>query len=950
MNLVKYKQIFSNLNYKNVFFPVFAAMLCCFYAFKSSTFPLQIFERGIVSAATLEMLDINQRVNLFWNAFGCGSFIFIFVVFIQNIFCIRCKEIAQHIALINLISFFGIFIILHSILSTEQNFSLGLIIYTIGFIGISAFISIISGKTDLSEKHNFLSLHFWYLVTGFLIYLIINNFNLYISEKSFGLLLVFPFEIALCMMIGLSIYAKYKKISLDKLFKYSFPLVIFVLWNFASNEFNYILNQHSIFIRPFIVFLLGYIFILSFFLIKWNMQQNKTAKSASAQLANYYLPLLLVIIACYAYYMPVLSPISELFETANPANSIMLSCKFGKLPFFEYLNSHALSETFFGFIYVLLNGFNGSLDFFIYDFIHQLLLILIVYYFLRKLTKNAYFAFTVSLLLPFQEIMFCDIFSYSLISIFLLYRMYSNPVYKNYILGFVWSFFLILWRIDVGYANIAAFFLVSVMLILTKYKRKNLQQFCLSFLGVVLSFATIVFLVVWLRKIDLLTVIRQSLHYLSGNQAHGALSIYAEPERLFIMHYIVFPAVIVFSFLIIMLRLKHFIRKNAFVIISILFLSFIYLFNIPRGLVRHGFNEGSDFFISSFVYLILSLILFFIVSGKLSKSGHLILIASLYFLIVAFKFPDIKDYSTVFEKYAKAFKDFRTFNNSSVKIKRYNEDSNFALENYSAFKNFMDTHCNNEATFIDFSNTPLLYFYTKRIVPSFFPQYMQNTIDDDLQFQNIADFKKYDIPVVVFSNQPCNWFDATDGVSNTIRYNKIAAYIYANYQPYDTMSKHSIWLKKGNALLHLKTNRDNLLIPPFSLDLKKLPFMEGNYSDKVYLGDLLYQWKTNQIITYPHRKIILPLHIDKSKGNYLVLNYERKDTIPQKCYITLSNDSIRSGVFSFDVLNKAQKEKYAIRLSTQYVWYLNKITSIMIGFENEFYAPAILSVQLHKAR
>ena len=945
MNIGKYKQIFSNLNYKTVFFPVFVAMLSCFYMFKDISFTLHTFDRGIVSAATLEMLDINQRVALFWHAVWLGVFSFLFLLIIQNFLLIRYKAIHQHVSFINIISFLGCIVVIHSFLSVKQSFTLEFICHVIGFVCVSAILSIFWEKKFLLENKHFLLFHFWYIITGFLIYFIITNFNLYLTGKTFRIIFVFPFEIALLTMLCVQVLSYYKIIRLEALLKYTFPLLLFVLWNFVSNELNYILNQHSIFANPLLLFICGYIVILLFYLSKWKIQHNKPTKPANTQLWHYYFPILLTIIACYAYYIPVIPAINEFFETANPANSILLSCKYGKLPFFEYLNSHALSETFFGFIYVLLNGFNGSLDFFIYDFLYLVIFVLITYYFLWKLTNNAYFAFAISLLLPFQEVIFCDTFSCSLISIFILSRIYYKPSYKNYILGFVWSFFLIMWRIDTGYANILAFILTSVIVMILHNNRKYFIQFCMSFIAVVLSFALIAIVIILIKKIDIFVVVKQAMHYLSGNQAHGALSVYNDPNRLFVMHYIVFPAVILFSSLFIVLQLKRFIKKNVFVILSILFLSVFYLCNIPRGIVRHGFNEWADTHLSTFAYLIIGLLLFFIVSQKYLKTKNLIFVVGLYFLVVAFKFPDIKDYSSVFEKFNIAFKDFKPLNTTSEKIKRYKEEPAFASENYLKLKHFMDAFFEKEATFIDFSNTPMLYFYTQRIVPSYFSQYMQNTIDDYLQYQNIRDLKKYDIPVVVFSNVPNNWHDATDGVPNVLRYNKIAEYIYTNYYPLKTIGKHAIWLKH-DIVLHCKGADYSLLTHPDLLDLKKLPFIEANYTNKPYLGDLLYQWNTNQIKNNTFKS---PFTIDRSNGGYLVLNFERKDTTSQKCLIILSNDSIQHGSFSFDLLNKSDKEKYAIHLSTHYSWYSKLINSFAIRFENELAAPSIQSIQLHKA-
>ena len=201
MNVGIYKQIFSKLNYKTVFFPAFVAMLSCFYVFKNISFTLCTFDRGIVSAATLEMLDINQRVDLFWHAIWLGTFSFFIILSIQNFLLIKFKAISQHVFFINIISFFGCIVIVHSFLSVKQSFTLEFICHAIGFVCISAILSIVWKKKLLLEKKDFIAFHFWYIIIGFSIYFIITNFNLYLTEKTFKIIFAFPFEIALLAML-----------------------------------------------------------------------------------------------------------------------------------------------------------------------------------------------------------------------------------------------------------------------------------------------------------------------------------------------------------------------------------------------------------------------------------------------------------------------------------------------------------------------------------------------------------------------------------------------------------------------------------------------------------------------------------------------------------------------------------------------------------------------------
>ena len=80
----------------------------------------------------------------------------------------------------------------------------------------------------------------------------------------------------------------------------------------------------------------------------------------------------------------------------------------------------------------------------------------------------------------------------------------------------------------------------------------------------------------------------------------------------------------------------------------------------------------------------------------------------------------------------------------------------------------------------------MLYYYAQRKVPSYFNQSLQNEVTEKIQRINLEQTEGLDIPFVVFSHYPDNWWDNTDGVPNAIRYPVLANWIYKNYLP-DTL-------------------------------------------------------------------------------------------------------------------------------------------------------------------
>ena len=141
-------------------------------------------------------------------------------------------------------------------------------------------------------------------------------------------------------------------------------------------------------------------------------------------------------------------------------------------------------------------------------------------------------------------------------------------------------------------------------------------------------------------------------------------------------------------------------------------------------------------------------------------------------------------------------------------------------DTYLEFKDFLDQNLSQKQSFIDFSNTPILYYYCQRSSPGYFCQNLQNTVDDHLQLALIKAYQSADLPIAVFSHYPRKWFDKTDGIPNTLRYYLIAEYIFLNYEPYSVINGKSIWIKKGKTVNWSNIGQDTLIEQPINLKYK----------------------------------------------------------------------------------------------------------------------------------
>jgi hypothetical protein len=750
------------------------------------------------------------------------------------------------------------------------------------------------------------------------------------------LFLIFLTSGILFLVFGLRPLAGRMKLS--GLFYISRALIVSGIFCFIAFEASWIFNQRGLNAHPLLIYGVCVILALIVYIslrkrLKKHFFHTRDTISGKIYL---WIP---VLIAVFAYYQPVIPFNTEMFENANPANAILRSAVFGEWPFWDYMSSHMLSETVFGFIYVFFNGFDGGQSFYIYDFLHKVFFLIIIYIFIWKISGRHGFALLFTLFFPFTDIAFCEFFSYSIISLFFLDRIYHKPDFKIFLFSFAWVFFLILWRIDVGHAALWPFFLLFVMLLLYHRQWKIVKRAGIALIVVIIAGIAIALLGCLIRQVHFLTVFWQVLHYVASDQANGNVYIAPQYDRLFLIHYVIFPVTILVIGLLIMTRFRQLLQKHGFLVPALIFLIVFYFANIPRGLVRHGFNENTDLFITSFSFLILSLSVLLLFRRK-NLTAFSVFSFTLLFMIILLKYPDTKDYQNVTDAFGNHYNTLK-LPAGPDKIQRCPEPEYFAEQHYSDIKNLMDQHFDRDATFIDFSNTPMLYFYTQRRVPSYFNQYIQNIFDSYLEKENLKLLDSYDIPVVLFSNIPLSWGDMIDGIPGAVRQQLIAGHIFRNYRPYAIINHHAVWLRKDIPAPSTNFPPDSISGEAVTYSLKKLPLVLASQSKN---PDVVYTWnETIFSLNENDVKLELPEKIDKSTRNALLMHVKKQENEFQ-CGLSLMRDSIPLGKMYFTIIKSNTENHYLLPLSSLYNWYAGNPTCIRIYCDQ----PAFTSVSLIK--
>ncbi len=667
------------------------------------------------------------------------------------------------------------------------------------------------------------------------------------------------------------------------------------------------------------------------------------------------IPSLLFAYVILTAYEPVTETVPDMFEPANILSSIMRVFEHGQIPFLDFMSSHMLSEQWFGYIYTAIFGFHNDLGPLTYGFLNSFVFIALQFILLRFLFKNEMAALTFIFFFPFlNEVLYATILPATL-PLVLLYNLYRSPSAAK-VAGLLFTItFLLIWRIDTGVVAIMgnAIFIPLIMFLNSqKIPFKILSKGFMWFLSI------IVFVLLCSMILRSPSHIFENLqlfyHYISGSQAHGHKNIYDPNVHQFYLHHLLMPllalSICIYSLYTLKSRHSHSLFTDGKLLLSALYILVLYLVHLQRGLVRHGYPEFNDDYITSVFYLGVGLFLSYMFGKGSQRLTYAVFYLSAFLLFIFIKYFSFQITKLPLEQ---GFTGNRFYNKTNAlslpNIKnRVLVDSSFANNNYTHLKRFMDRYLTKDQTFLDFSNTSMLYYYCNRRIPGYYNQNLQNTIDDYQQLQLLKDVSPQNAPIVVFSGYPPGPNDNMDLIPNIMRYYIIAEYIYQKYIPFGVIDNKSIWLTPQLAAL-VKDAADTQInyLEPKQYDYHlNAEYIGEFYTNKKNLDlEQVFVAKKNELTKVNGQYVI---RIDSSLTQlthcYLSIEYKKADhTIePYPVNISLKNDSLETmGSFTFQRRDKTSN-RYFLRLSNHYLWHLGKITELHIPADEEIITLELL--------
>jgi hypothetical protein len=920
------------------------------------SFELKTIKNLIVSQATINGVDIGLRVAITYRFIFGGIalaavfyFLFRYLQTKTSFDFLRHQELILFSATIICLSFLQIIgvqtITVLKLLFTLFCLRLGMLL---PFRSLVLFVGVLRGKTVFT-----LCISFAFLMLLGVLFLI--GYHGWVRE---GVVWIYLFFILVCFAVNKVLHhygLKTSKQFLMALLPFtSVPLLTFLfleLMLFIRHVYGYTINYKLYFIAT----------ILGLYLLLWFLRKRKVVVDYSIEklIRKWLAPSLLFVFVILAFYQPLLQQQTEMFESANTANSVMNVFRFGKIPMLDFASAHMLCEQWFGYLYALIFGWSGHPDFVVYDFLNTLLVYFVLYALLNKLFHRPFLSIFFIVSFPFIRDVFYPHIFIAVLPLFLSKRLLERPSSRNFLNLFLLLLALILWKIDAGAAGVFASLFYVPILWFVASKKFPLNNF---FKGMLL-FAVICFIGIGLAMLlrspqSIWTSIQMALHLFSASQAHGYYQLTNNPTQQFYIYHVLFPftAIVLCIYIVILLKknYKNLLWKESFLLLSSLFLFLLFLGNLQRGLVRHGFAEQGETIVSSTFFAALALLIVHWCKTGVAIHRVIIFYGSTFLLFVSLKFFPYNSDGLSLENALlnNAFKtdypnlDWQYYQGRTL------VDTAFARENYGDLKLFLDRELSSEQTFLDFSNTPILYYFCERKVLGYFTQNMQNTVDDYLQLQMLKEADTSKVPIAVFANYPRNFFDATDDVPNILRYYLVAEHIFDQYQPYRVIGNKSIWVSKSFHALPAANITDTLITQVDATQFNLLPEYiglfynntSGNLENKKDLKTVLLKTRKDFMLQNDSLFLQLDYNILTLKHCYLSIEFEKRPQYfePFQMEARFADTSKNTvGIFTFTRSDRVSSN-YMFRLSNHYFWHCYGALQLSIPHAGEIKRISIL--------
>ena len=735
-----------------------------------------------------------------------------------------------------------------------------------------------------------------------------------------------------------------------------------------------ILNQHKIFIsNPLLVYVMA--IIIGLFCIVGLVC---ITKKKSFDWKKIVYPSIVLGVSCLSVQLPlqlILNP--DIFEKANSSVLISDFLLFGKIPIVEHYGGHMLSDVLNGITYAVLNNDYSGAVFSPYSQIIVPVICVIFYYVLSAIMDKEYALLTIICLPFYGEWLYWGL---GLISYFAIMSFVKHNSYKSALAIWITCGVNALYRLDLGAAFDVTIVIILLFYLIDKKDKKALKMIISTFFCVIISVGIIWCILCILKDINPVERLKEFLS-LSASNPNWAYGTLGDVNRfVFSWSYFFVPVSVVLSILYIICSKQFRSKIGDAKVIILLLLGISYIINFSRTCVRHSVLEMTFSVIIWSAYLFIAIFIMCAFEKKIYFIGSfgLLLVFNTLFvqagnvninLLVDNSFFTIQNITSTWHDDGNNTTVWEQISNEKQVVDRVvlSEEMNAQIV---SIENVVDILLDEEETYLDFVNKSFMYSAMNRKNPVYVAQSPGHLSGEYTQEQFIKqiELQKNEIPIVIMpakQDLSGQYLEiGLDEIANTVRYYKVAEYIYQHYRPLCIVNDVVIWCdverysELQEKLLNDKTVQGSYVLAEWGYDSAE-EIIEGEEIKKIYCGqlhnysllNLPYLWANydelhaaeNTVqakLSSQNNEIFLIDSVDsiqKEKGNYLLI------TAKDICGEEESNShvvTLQLGYYQADVFNekcaitfnaKSGEQNYLIRLSTDYYWYLNEINAVKVA-------------------
>lgn len=651
------------------------------------------------------------------------------------------------------------------------------------------------------------------------------------------------------------------------------------------------------------------------------------------------------------------------FEEANAGNSMHGLLYYGKIPIVETFDAHMLYFQIGRILYFLVSGDKAGAILYGYSIVP---LFLICYYILFEKIFGFKTAFVVCFFTgAIIQTQFIEFAGIAPLILMMNYAYKKNEI-STYILLWILTAFLLVYRLDTGVALLIGSILTWLLYIgfFTKSKRvQKMKRLFVTFIGTYSVLGIIFVLLCFVKRIHPMKRIRELLSILQSNNFWGYAELSNDQVVATLLYYILPLCSVAMICFIISKRKQLQEVESRLTIITLLISFFTFYANFSRGLVRHTLVEMTLINLLGTFFLFMYIWIRVIYPEK--RYTQILVIAIIPYCMNLFVSQNVISTKPIYEYVGQYVDSNREKINHPLKKGESRIDFHEDIEKvYKPLKYIFDQSLEENETFLDFSNQTSLYFLLNRENFMYVNQSPGLLSDEFTQQEFIRSVEKHKqrIPYAITTNNLV-FGPIMDGLNTNYRHYLVSEYMYTHYTPVYQTNKFIIWCQRERIEQKLKrletldlnhsdlhgadaNQTDTATIRNFNhtYNLGFIPILWGNFDKKAQEHQVQVSIVENKQVDRSIEFDVNLSGVHKQSGNYLYLELENVQA-EHRVEVSMMDVETNERLNTFSMMTSVDgKQNYIIRISSDIYWYMKDKVRFQLNTEKpiELKSAAIL--------